>query len=114
MLAPPIPARGAKPEITRAVLHAIEQGRALTITYQSMSSPDPSERSIATHALAHDGFHWHCRAFCLRDRVFQDFVLGRMLAADLGDTADVDPQSDADWTTDLTLTVAPNPALSEN
>ncbi|WP_439524660.1 helix-turn-helix transcriptional regulator [Marivita sp.] len=108
MLAPPIPARGAKPEITRSVLHAIEQGRALTITYQSMSSPDPSERSIAPHALAHDGFRWHCRAFCLRDRDFKDFVLGRMLAADLGDAADVD------WTTDLTLTVAPNPALSEN
>lgn len=112
MLAPPIPARGAKPEITRAVLHAIEQGRALTITYQSMSSPDPTERSIAPHALAHDGFRWHCRAFCLRDQVFKDFVLGRLLSADLGDPVDVDPTSDKDWTTDITLTIAPNPALS--
>ena len=114
MLAPPIPARGAKPEITRAVLHAIEQGRVLTITYQSMSSPDPSERSIAPHALAHDGFRWHCRAFCLRDRVFKDFVLGRMLSAELGEPAEVDPKTDADWITDITLTIAPNPALSDN
>lgn len=112
MLAPPIPARGAKPEITRAVLHAIEQGRALTITYQSMSSPDPTERSIAPHALAHDGFRWHCRAFCLRDQVFKDFVLGRMLSADLGEPVEVNPKSDTDWMTDITLTIAPNPALS--
>ncbi|PWL32753.1 WYL domain-containing protein [Marivita sp. XM-24bin2] len=114
MLAPPIPARGAKSEITRAVLHAIEQGRALAITYQSMSSPDPSERSIAPHALAHDGFRWHCRAFCLRDELFKDFVLGRMLSAELGELAEVEPKTDADWVTDITLTIAPNPALSDN
>jgi predicted DNA-binding transcriptional regulator YafY len=114
MLAPPIPARGAKAQITRAVLHAIEQGRALMITYQSMSSPDPSERSIAPHALAHDGFRWHCRAFCLRDQVFKDFVLGRMLSAELGEPAQVDRKADADWTIDITLTIAPNPALSDN
>lgn len=114
MLAPPIPARGAKPEITRAVLRAIEQGRALTITYQSMASPDPSERSIAPHALAHDGFRWHCRAFCLRDQLFKDFVLGRMLSAELGEPAEVDPKADTDCTTDITLTIAPNPALSDN
>jgi hypothetical protein len=114
MLAPPIPARGAKPEITRAVLHAIEQGKALAITYQSMSSPDPTERRIAPHALAHDGFRWHCRAFCLRDQFFKDFVLGRMLNATLGAPADVDPTADTDWATDITLTIAPNPALSDN
>ncbi len=114
MLAPPIPARVAKPEITRAMLHAIEQGRALTIIYQSMSSADPFKRSIVPHALAHDGFRWHCRAFCLRDQVFKDFVLGRMLSAVLGDAANVDPQSDTDWTTDIMLTIAPNSALSEN
>jgi predicted DNA-binding transcriptional regulator YafY len=114
MLAPPIPARGAKPEITRAVLHAIEQGRALTITYQSMSSRGPSERSIAPHALAHDGFRWHCRAFCLRDQVFKDFVLGRMLSADLGEPVEANPKSDTDWMTDITLTIAPNPALLTN
>lgn len=114
MLAPPIPARGAQPEITRAVLQAIEQGRELTIKYQSMSSADPSERRIAPHALAHDGFRWHCRAFCLRDQVFKDFVLGRMLSADLGGPAEVDQHADTDWTTDITLYIAPNPALSEN
>jgi len=114
MLAPPVPARGAKPELTRAVLQAIEQGRALTITYQSLSSPDPTERSIAPHALAHDGFRWQCRALCLRDQVFKDFVLGRMLSADLGEPVEVKPTSDTDWTTDITLIIAPNPALSTN
>ncbi len=114
MLAPSIPARGATAKITRSVLHAIEQGRELVISYQSMSSPDPSERKIAPHALAHDGFRWHCRAFCLRDRIFKDFVLGRMLSAELGDLADVDPDSDENWRAEITITIAPNPNLPAN
>ena len=114
MLAPPIPARGAKAEIARDVLLAIEQKRLLHITYQSMSSPDPTKRSIAPHALAHDGFRWHCRALCLRDGVFKDFVLGRMSSVRLADTVDFDPAADIDWAADITLTIAPHPDLSEN
>lgn len=76
MLAPPLPARGASAEITRDVLLAIEQRRILTISYQSMSSPDPSERSIAPHALAHDGFRWHARALCLKDNVNRPEFVG--------------------------------------
>jgi hypothetical protein len=113
MLAPPLPARGASAEITRDVLLAIEQRRILTITYQSMSSPDPTERSIAPHALAHDGFRWHARALCLKDYVFKDFVLGRMLMAKLGDKIDFDPADDKAWKTEITLTIAPHPDLSD-
>lgn len=113
MLAPPLPARGASAEITRDVLLAIEQRRILTITYQSMSSPDPTERSIAPHALAHDGFRWHARALCLKDNACKDFVLGRMLMAKLGDKIDFDPADDVAWKTEITLTIAPHPDLSE-
>ncbi len=113
LLAPPAPARGARADITRDVLLAIEQRRALSITYQSMSSPDPTERSIAPHALAHDGFRWHARALCLKDNVFKDFVLGRTVTSKLGDEIDFDPADDASWTTEITLTIAPHPNLSD-
>lgn len=113
LMSPPIPVRGAQVAITRDVLQAIEQGRILKIAYQSMSSPDPTERSIAPHALAHDGFRWHARALCLKDNVFKDFVLGRMLTAKLGDKIDFDSADDVAWKTEITLTIAPHPDLSE-
>lgn len=114
MLAPPILARGAKAEVARDVLLAIEQKRLIDVNYQSMTAPDPITRSIAPHALAHDGFRWHCRALCLRDRIYKDFVLGRMSSVVLGERADLDPKDDTDWTSDITLTIAPHPDLSEN
>ena len=113
MLAPPVPARGARAEITRDVLLAIEKRRILNITYQSMSSPDATERSIAPHALAHDGFRWYARALCLKDKAFKDFVLGRMLTVRLGDKIDFDPANDAAWTTEIILIIAPHPNLSK-
>lgn len=114
IVAPPVPARSAKAEIARDVLLAIEQKRQLHISYQSMSSPDPTQRSIAPHALANDGFRWHCRALCLRDEMFKDFVLGRMSSVSLGDKTDFDLASDTDWTSDITLAIAPHPDLPEN
>ncbi len=114
MLAPPVPARGAKAEIARDILLAIEQKRQLHITYQSMTSPDPTKRSIVPHALAHDGFRWHCRALCLRDGIYKDFVLGRMSSVGLGEKAGFNPAEDTDWTAEITLMIAPHPNLSEN
>ena len=33
---------------------------------------------IEPHALAHDGFRWHARAFDRETGEFRDFVLGRL------------------------------------
>lgn len=114
ILSPAIPARRLDPSVVRNVLIACTQGRLLNITYQSMSSPDPTKRAIAPHGLANDGFRWHARAWCARDEVFKDFVLGRILDCSLGDTADVDPNTDAEWSNFVTLHIAAHPGLSEN
>jgi hypothetical protein len=110
--ATPVPARGMQAVVLRDVLRAIEERRALTILYQSMSAPDPAERVIMPHALAHDGFRWHARALCARDGVFKDFVISRMKRAVLGDPSDMDPTADTDWTIEVTLQIGPHPALS--
>jgi predicted DNA-binding transcriptional regulator YafY len=73
--ATPIPARGVDPEVLRELLSAIQEKSALQITYQSMSQPEPTARWIEPHALAFDGFRWHARAFCQKDKVFKDFLL---------------------------------------
>ena len=114
ILAPTIPARGLDPSTVRNVLLACAQRRLLTVSYLSMSSPEPTEREIAPHGIAHDGFRWHARAWCGRDGVFKDFVLGRILSSSLGDISDVNPQSDTDWSETVSLNIAAHPALSEN
>ena len=57
----PVPARGVDPEILRDVYSAIVERQGLTVTYQSLSRPEPTERVIEPHALAFDGFRWHAR-----------------------------------------------------
>jgi hypothetical protein len=56
--------------------HARER-RALSVRYQSMSRPSPVRRVIEPHAVVHDGFRWHARAFDREIGEFRDFVLGR-------------------------------------
>lgn len=109
-----VPGRGLSPLTVRNVLLACEQGKTLSIDYQSMSSPDPTQRLIAPHALAHDGFRWHARALCLKDQTFKDFVLGRILNSKLDENSDIDPEADRDWQETITLQIAPHPGLSAN
>ena len=114
ILAPAVPARGLAPITVRNVLLACTQRRRLAIRYQSMSSSEPEDREIAPHALVHDGFRWHARAWCLRDGFFKDFVLARVLSSALGDEAHVDPAADEGWSENVTLRIAPHPGLSTN
>lgn len=114
ILATAVPGRGISAQTVRNVLLACEQRKALEISYQSMSSPNPADRIIVPHALAHDGFRWHARALCLRDQTFKDFVLGRILRSTLRDHSEIDPQADKDWQDTVTLKIAPHPGLSDN
>jgi len=114
ILATGVPGRGLNALTLRNVLLACEQRKVLHIRYQSMSSPDPEDRAIIPHALAHDGFRWHARALCSKDQIFKDFVLGRILKSALGERSDVDAGADKDWHQTVTLKIAPHPGLSEN
>ncbi|MEO3413735.1 WYL domain-containing protein [Roseovarius sp. CAU 1744] len=113
ILATTVPGRGLSAFTLRNVLLACEQRKALRISYQSMSSPDPEDRVIIPHALAHDGFRWHARALCSKDQIFKDFVLGRILKSALGEQSDVDAGTDEDWHQTITLKIAPHPDFSK-
>jgi hypothetical protein len=114
ILTPSIPARGLPPIAVRNVLMACAQRRTLTIEYQSMSSAQPLRRNIAPHGIAHDGFRWHTRAYCFKDRLFKDFVLSRILNSELAEPAKIDVVLDADWVETITLQIAAHPSLSDN
>jgi hypothetical protein len=110
--AAPVLERAVDPFVLRAVLRAIRERRTLEALYQSMSRPSPLRRLIEPHALAHDGFRWHARAFDRETASFRDFVLGRLSKPKLGAPAGSAPKDDRDWTAVITLAIAPHPDLT--
>jgi WYL domain len=110
--AAPVPERKVDPLVLRAVLHAIRRARALDVAYQSMSRPEPMRRVIEPHALAHDGFRWHARAFDHETHAFRDFVLGRMSRPKPGAPATSRAEDDRDWHDVIALKIAPHPRLT--
>lgn len=110
--AAPLPRRAVDAYVLRAVLTAIRERRALSVLYQSMSRPGPMRRLIEPHALAHDGFRWHARAFDHETQSFRDLVLGRMRQARTAGPAVSRPDADAEWHCWVVLRIAPHPALS--
>lgn len=111
--AAPTPVRGVNALTLRSVASAIIHGEAMEVKYQSLSRPEPAWRWIAPHAIGFDGFRWHVRAHCFTDAVFKDFLISRMLDIRATRDSEVEPQSDTDWHTFVTLEIAPHPELSK-
>lgn len=107
------PRRAVPEDVLRGVLAAVRGGRVLEARYQSMSSPRPRRRRLEPHALAFDGFRWHARARDVEDGAFKDFVLGRMTEPKVSEAPAAAPASDdADWSSWVTLRIAPHPDLT--
>lgn len=114
-----IPAHDAIPRVRRRldaaklrpIVLAIHQRRAIQVTYQSMSAPEPMLRWIAPHALAFDGARWHARAWCYNTSMFKDFVLARILSVDGSRDGSVDNALDWAWQAKITLRLGPHPGL---
>lgn len=112
----PTPGRRTDPEVLQAITAAVRERQAIRIKYQSMSveHPDPLWRWITPHAFAFDGMRWHVRAFCDRNQVFLDFLIGRCLAAGERKPAEVQATSDELWKSIFDVVLRPNPDLSES
>lgn len=107
------PSRSVPADTLSAVLSAIHDGTVLNIRYQSMSAVLPVERDIDPHALAHDGFRWHVRAYCHMRERFLDFVFARILSVQATDRPGKSGAEDDAWQRKVSLVVAPDPSLSE-
>ena len=77
-----------------------------------MTRPEATERTLAPHALAHDGFRWHVRAYCHTRSAFRDFVIARMLEASNLEDTPANAADDHEWHTMVPLVLAPHPGLS--
>lgn len=107
----PSPWRVLDEQTVEALVKAIRQRLAVTVSYQSMTSVEPSSRQLSPHALGYDGFRWHVRAYCHKRLRFGDFVLARILSLEGFEPSAVDPRQDSQWSTVLTLILAPHPEL---
>lgn len=110
----PSPGRTFRIDVLVALLRAIREGAALRVLYQSMTRPHPTVRTITPHALAHDGFRWHARAYCHSRKQFRDFVIARMLEINGFEPAASSPDDDLEWHTVVPLVLVAHPKLSES
>jgi hypothetical protein len=106
------PERSLDDEMIARIVKAIHNRQKLLTVYQSMSSPDPTQRWLSPHALGYDGFRWHMRAYCHKREGFYDFVLARVLAISSSEGTEIDPEKDIIWHRVVDLILAPHPSLS--
>lgn len=106
------PGRAVSVDVLLPLLLAIRQHRQIGVAYQSMSSLEPTERTLSAHAIAFDGFRWHVRAYCHRREQFLDFVIARIVSVTPSDVPGMAPALDAAWHRMVTLRLGPNPELA--
>lgn len=103
--------------IVAKVTEAIHKGKALSITYVSLSSGETT-REIVPHTLVDNGLRWHVRGFDRKHGEFRDFVLTRIKAAVvLEDSrlseAELETQ-DRQWSRFVELELVPHPRIEHS
>jgi hypothetical protein len=104
-------ARAARADVVREVVRTIANSGTVEIYYYSVHSGTEGWRQIAPRALAHDGFRWHARSWCLADKAYKDFVLGRIDRVKRSDIQTSLPK-DKDWETWTTIRFRPHHLLN--
>jgi WYL domain len=108
----PVPVRTLDTQVVFLLLRSIREGVALEVQYQSIQRAEPTQRVLSPHALGHDGFRWHIRAFCHTRQDYRDFVLARILRASASEEPWRSGDQDVAWHNTLNLVLAPHPKLS--
>jgi len=110
----PHPTRLPDKTIVAQLTRAIHQGKKLSIVYASLHNRDLDQRrTIEPHAIVNTGLRWHARAYNEQHFDFRDFVLSRILEAELiNEPAESGADHDEDWVETLTLELAPHPGLT--
>ena len=103
--------------IVAKVTEAIHKGKALSITYVSLSSGETT-REIVPHTLVDNGLRWHVRGFDRKHNEFRDFVLTRIKAAVVleGSTlseTELETQ-DRQWNRFVELELVPHPRIEHS
>jgi WYL domain len=99
--------------VLNAITRAITSGTGLSVTYQSQTRAQTTSRKIWPHALLFNGIRWHARVYDEQRGTFIDMVLQRIRSARQVDApSPCEPDTDAGWTTFVTLNVIPSRLLA--
>ena len=100
--------------IVAKVTEAIHKGKALSITYVSLSSGETT-REIVPHTLVDNGLRWHVRGFDRKHGEFRDFVLTRIKAAVVLEDSTLSETEfetqDRQWNRFVELELVPHPRI---
>lgn len=108
--------------IVAKVTEAIHKGKALSITYVSLSSGETT-REIVPHTLVDNGLRWHVRGFDRKHNEFRDFVLTRIKAAAVLEGSMLSPSvvkeseletQDRQWNRFVELELVPHPRIEHS
>ncbi|MGO3450511.1 MAG: WYL domain-containing protein [Marinomonas sp.] len=108
--------------IVAKVTEAIHKGKALSITYVSLSSGETT-REIVPHTLVDNGLRWHVRGFDRKHGEFRDFVLTRIKAAVVLEDSTLSPSvikeseletQDRQWNRFVELELVPHPRIEHS
>lgn len=103
--------------IVAKVTEAIHKGKALSITYVSLSSGETT-REIVPHTLVDNGLRWHVRGFDRKHGEFRDFVLTRIKAAIVLEDSTLSETEletqDRQWNRFVELELVPHPRIEHS
>ncbi|EGR0547569.1 WYL domain-containing protein [Vibrio cholerae] len=103
--------------IVAKVTEAIHKGKALSITYVSLSSGETT-REIVPHTLVDNGLRWHVRGFDRKHSEFRDFVLTRIKAAGVLEDSTLSETEletqDRQWNRFVELELVPHPRIEHS
>jgi hypothetical protein len=108
----PTPGRRVDENVLARIVGAIQARHDIFVHYQSITSSSETGRWLSPHALAHDGFRWHVRAFCHLRNEFRDFLIARTLKVEDARVGSIDPDLDTAWHNIVQLRIAPHPGLT--
>lgn len=107
------PARMIRSVVLQRVVRACREQRRLEIVYGSMSNPEPETRVIQPHTLVFNGFRWHVRAWCEKNKQFRDFVLTRIYdGPELLTEQTQSAETDAAWQTQVGIELVADSRLT--
>ncbi|MBM4953953.1 WYL domain-containing protein [Vibrio parahaemolyticus] len=103
--------------IVSKVTEAIHKAKALRITYVSLSS-GKTTREMVPHTLVDNGLRWHIRGYDRKRGEFRDFVLTRIVSANVIESAvlnEVELETqDRQWNRFVELELVPHPRIQHS
>lgn len=108
----PIPRRRVEEEVLASIVKAIRDKQDIFVRYQSITGGAGTGRWLSPHALAHDGYRWHVRAYCHPRNEFRDFLIARTLSVDDVRAGSIGVNSDTAWHSVVQLVLSPHPQLT--